>query len=154
MDANLPAIRRKQHKNTKIPPKHKRFADQYVVDYNGTQAAIRAGYNPKSAAQKASLLLTYQKIQSYITKIEENAAKELGITHRTILNDLKQIADTCKDKNSDHYSPGAATKALELLGKHLGTFDTKVTDLDKRPAFVGININMGDKPSIEMIREE
>ena len=51
------------------------------------------------------------------------------------------------------FNPACATRALELLGKHLGTFEPKIQDLEQRPAFVGININFGDKPSVEILRK-
>jgi len=52
------------------------------------------------------------------------------------------------------FNPACATRALELLGKHLGTFEPKIKDLEQRPAFVGINIHMGDKPRLEIIRDK
>lgn len=49
-----------------LSPQHKRFADEYLVDLNGTQAAIRAGYSEKSAAVTASRLLRNANIRAYI----------------------------------------------------------------------------------------
>ena len=46
--------------------KQKRFCDEYLIDTNGTQAAIRAGYSKKTARQIADNLLSKVDIKSYI----------------------------------------------------------------------------------------
>ena len=52
----------------KLTAKQQRFCDEYLIDLNGTQAAIRAGYSPKTATQAAARLLTNVKVQEYIAK--------------------------------------------------------------------------------------
>jgi phage terminase small subunit len=52
----------------KLTAKQQRFCDEYLIDLNATQAAIRAGYSPKTAAQAAARLLTNVKVQEYIAK--------------------------------------------------------------------------------------
>ena len=53
--------------------KQKRFADEYLIDLNATQAAIRAGYSPRSAAEQASRLLKNVKVRAYIDeRMDEN----------------------------------------------------------------------------------
>ena len=47
----------------KLTAKQQRFCDEYLIDLNATQAAIRAGYSPKTAAQAAARLLTNVKVQ-------------------------------------------------------------------------------------------
>ena len=46
-----------------LGPKIGRFVDEYQVDLNGTQAAIRAGYSERTAAQQASRLLRNVKVR-------------------------------------------------------------------------------------------
>lgn len=46
--------------------KQKRFAQEYLIDCNGTQAAIRAGYSPISAYSEASRLLRNDNVQNYL----------------------------------------------------------------------------------------
>lgn len=131
-----------------LTPKQLQFAKEYVIDHNGAAAAVRAGYSVKSANVQASRLLTRDNIRSHIGSLEQSAAHDLGITHRTILSDIKAGIEQCK---KDDNAMGVF-KGCELLGKHLGTFEPKVRDLEQRPAFVGININMGPKPSVEILR--
>lgn len=46
----------------------RRFCDEYLIDLNGTQAAIRAGYSPRSAHSRANKLLRREDVQGYIRK--------------------------------------------------------------------------------------
>lgn len=46
--------------------KQRRFVDEYLVDLNATQAAIRAGYSPKTAGSQAFDLLKKPEIHEYI----------------------------------------------------------------------------------------
>ncbi|SCM82395.1 Terminase small subunit (fragment) [uncultured Sporomusa sp.] len=50
----------------KLNARHKRFVTEYLEDLNGTQAAIRAGYSPRTAAEQAARLLTNVKVQEAI----------------------------------------------------------------------------------------
>ena len=49
-----------------LTDKQKRFCEEYLIDLNATQAAIRAGYSPKTAEQTASRLLRNVNVQEYI----------------------------------------------------------------------------------------
>ena len=46
-----------------LTPKQQRFVDEYLIDLNGTQAAIRAGYSPDTAQEQASRLLSIVMVQ-------------------------------------------------------------------------------------------
>ena len=51
-----------------LTKKQKRFCDEYLIDLNATQAAARAGYSKKTAAQTAARLLTNVNVQECIEK--------------------------------------------------------------------------------------
>jgi phage terminase small subunit len=69
------------------------FIAEYIVDRNGTRAAIAAGYAPKSAAVQASRLLTTDKVRRAVnTHREEVIAKVQQDTGITIERTLKEIA--------------------------------------------------------------
>lgn len=70
----------------------KRFAQEYVLDWNATQAAIRAGYAKKTAAQQGSRLLSNVKIQAFIKKCQADTARIAGVSHLMIVLELKKIA--------------------------------------------------------------
>lgn len=63
----------------KLTEKQKRFCEEYIKDYNGTQSYIRAGYattNPNSARVEASKLLTNPNIKHYIGELTDNITKD------------------------------------------------------------------------------
>ena len=62
----------------KLTEKQKRFCDEYLIDLNATQAAIRAGYSPRTAEQAASRLLSFVKVQDEISKEMAEATNEKG----------------------------------------------------------------------------
>ncbi len=55
------------------------FVNEYLVDFNATQAAIRAKYSPHTARQQATRLLTKAHIQDAIVKRREDLQKEYDI---------------------------------------------------------------------------
>jgi phage terminase small subunit len=74
--------------------KERLFAAEYLKDKNGKQAAIRAGYSPKTAEQQASRLLrkvkVRQAIEKHFSKVEEEAIVKVS----DVLLELKRIALT------------------------------------------------------------
>ena len=58
----------------RLNPKQKRFCEEYIVDLNATQAAIRAGYSERTAGSQAHDLLKKPEIQTYIAKLQEAIA--------------------------------------------------------------------------------
>lgn len=76
----------------KLLPKHKRFCEEYTVDFNGLQAAIRAGYSKKTANQQASRLLTNANIQQYIRQLQEKLSQKTEITKERIIAEYAKLA--------------------------------------------------------------
>lgn len=75
-----------------ISEKQKRFCREYVIDSNATQAAIRAGYSKKTAAEQASRLLTNVKIQEYLQSIQKKVEDKLGASAERTLAEICRIA--------------------------------------------------------------
>lgn len=72
--------------------KQKRFCEEYLIDLNATQAAIRAGYSPKTAEQTASRLLRNVKVQEYIAKRQKELSRSTEITQERVIKELALIA--------------------------------------------------------------
>lgn len=72
---------------------HRLFALEYLKDFNGRQAAIRAGFSERSAAQIASRLLTKDNIQKYITSAVEARARDLGDESDKALEMVQAVAE-------------------------------------------------------------
>jgi phage terminase small subunit len=76
----------------KITPKQERFVEQYLIDLNATQAAIRAGYSRKTAKQQASRLLTNVDLAAAIAAGKERLAAKAELTAKRVLEELRRIA--------------------------------------------------------------
>lgn len=72
--------------------KQKLFIQEYLIDLNATQAAIRAGYSKKTAQEQGSRLLSKVIIQEAIQKAMKERAARTGITADHILNEIAIIA--------------------------------------------------------------
>ncbi len=76
---------------SQLTPKQKTFCQQYLIDLNGKQAAIRAGYSARTAEFQASRLLSFVKVQKYLQKLQAEARKRTDITKDEILSELASI---------------------------------------------------------------
>lgn len=76
----------------KLTEKQQRFVEEYLIDLNATQAAIRAGYSVKTADQQGSRLLTIVKVQEEITKAMAERSRRTGINQDRVLQELARIA--------------------------------------------------------------
>ncbi len=72
--------------------RQRRFGREYVIDQNGTQAAIRAGYSPKTATAMASRLLTKVKVRAYIAELMAPAVKATELSVERVLKELTRLA--------------------------------------------------------------
>jgi phage terminase small subunit len=120
-----------------ITPKQRRFVEEYLIDLNATQAAIRAGYSPKTAEVQGSRLLSNAKVQAAVSEGQNNRAARTQIDADWVLKRLVENVDRAMQvvavKDSEGASTGefkyegnVANQALGLIGKHLGMFTDKV----------------------------
>ena len=72
--------------------KQNRFVEEYLIDLNATQAAIRAGYSVKTADQQASRMLTNVKVQTAIAKAMAERSKRTGVNQDRIVLELAKLA--------------------------------------------------------------
>ena len=132
---------------SELEEKQKMFCKEYLVDFNGTQAAIRAGYSKKTANEQASRLLTKVNVQTYLKKLIENRNKRTNITQDDVVADIIKVKDRCMqneavlDKEGNEtgiykFDSNGANKALDMLMKHTGGYETD----NKQKAF-NISVN-------------
>lgn len=67
------------------------FCHEFIIDFNQTQAAIRAGYSEKSAAATASRLLNNDNIQEEIRRLQAERNERTGVTADFVVNKLHDI---------------------------------------------------------------
>jgi phage terminase small subunit len=123
--------------------RQKRFVEEYLIDLNATQAAIRAGYSKNRANAIGYDLLTNTDIQSAINSALAERAEKTKITAEYVLGNLKEVVERSlqrapvfaakgqqaqDDEGRDvwEFNASGANKALELLGRHLGMFKDRV----------------------------
>lgn len=113
---------------SKLNPKQERFCQEYLIDLNATQAAIRSGYSEKTAKAIGSENLTKPDIMARVQELTKAREERTEITADGVLKDIYKISQELMAKNSDKL------KALELLGRHLKLFTdiVKHEGLEKR----------------------
>ena len=77
---------------SRFTPKQKRFVEEYLIDLNATQAAIRAGYSPETAKEIGNQNLTKRHIQRAIACAMAERSKRTGVNQDRIVLELAKIA--------------------------------------------------------------
>lgn len=72
--------------------RQQQFCEEYLIDLNATQAAIRAGYSKKTANEQGARLLANVSIQEYVQQRRKVLQKGLEITQERVLNEYAKIA--------------------------------------------------------------
>lgn len=115
-----------------LTAKQQTFVDEYLIDLNATQAAIRAGYSEKTAGQIGEQNLKKLEIANAIKQAIDSRSTETGITAKKVLEDIELIKQHAMKKGYDAHGNEvmnnypAALKACELQGKHVGAWIDKV----------------------------
>lgn len=104
----------------RLTEKQKRFCDEYLVDYNATQAAVRAGYSVKSAYSIGEENLRKPELKTYIDERLEQLRSAKTATATEVMEFLTEVM---RDEDESSVS---RLKAAELLGKRFGLFTDKV----------------------------
>ncbi len=134
--------------NTKtLTPKQQRFIDEYLIDLNATQAAIRAGYSSRTARAIACENLAKPDIQEAIAEAKRERSEATKIDSDWVLREAVALYQRCiqeikpalhpksrrqlKDDSGNllfTFNAAAANRALELVGKHvdIGAFKDRL----------------------------
>jgi phage terminase small subunit len=75
-----------------LSAKQQRFVEEYLVDLNATQAAIRAGYAEKTAAEQACRMLTKAKIADAVTAGRAALSNRTGVSAQRVIEEYRRIA--------------------------------------------------------------
>jgi phage terminase small subunit len=130
-----------------LTAKQRAFCDEYLIDLNATQAAIRAGYSEKTAYSIGNENLNKPEISDYLVKAKAERSEKTKIDAAWVLNQAVALHNRCMqtepviDRNGDHvkdedgcplyrFEHAGASKSLELIGKHVGVqaFTDKVVN--------------------------
>lgn len=125
----------------KLTAKQQRFCDEYLIDLNASQAAIRAGYSPNTAEQQASRLLRIVKVQDEIAKEMAERSKRTGINQNRVLTEIAKMAfvniddvidlDTAQVKQTATKNDLACIQSIKIKPTEFGT-EREVRLCDKK----------------------
>lgn len=138
-----------------LSPKQAAFVSEYLIDKNGTQAAIRAGYSPKTANEQAARLLANVSIRQAVDAGMSKQLEANGITaERTLreiarlgFSDLRKLFDDNGSLKAIHTlgdDEAACLAAVEVTKKNLTAGDGQIDTV--------LKVKVWDKPhSLEML---
>lgn len=128
--------------------KQKRFCDEYLIDCNATQAAIRAGYNEKTAYSQGQRMLKNVEVKTYIDeRLEEMHNKKTADAREVIEYLTSVMRGECTEQTLQLVGEGVQRiinidvsarerlKAAELIGKRYGMFKDNVS-VDLEPVVI------------------
>lgn len=129
-----------------LTPKQQRFVEEYLIDLNATQAAIRAGYSEKTAYAVGHENLKKPEIAKALSAARGERSQRTEITADYVLSTILETVERCKqavpvtDKTGKQvvvetedgelvpaytFDSKAVLRGCELLGKHLALFTDK-----------------------------
>lgn len=97
----------------KLTPKQQRFVQEYLIDFNATQAAIRAGYSEKTAYSQGQRLLKNVEANAAIQRLGGKTAAKLDMSREWIMQELRYVAGA---RASDFLQ--VKTEPTQRLGIH------------------------------------
>ncbi len=142
-----------------LTAKQKRFVEEFLIDLNGTQAAIRAGYAEKGAEKQAFRMSRNVRVQAAIQKAQEQRAQRTEINQDFVAKELKRNYEHCSrrfvrlGKNQEqlkvmnengqwesdlYFDIANSLRLLEMMARHTGFYDA-----DKSGA--GVTVIIGEK---------
>lgn len=136
----------------KLTEKQKRFVEEYLIDLNATQAAVRAGYSTKTANEQGSRLLANVSIKNAVDKAMAERSKRTGINQDRVLQELAKMGfakitdvidpETAKVKQDASEDDLACIQSIKIKPNEWGT-EREVKMYDKRAALVDIGRHLG-----------
>lgn len=143
-----------------LTDKQQAFVNEYLIDLNATQAAIRAGYSEKTANPQGNRLLANVSVADAIAKAKADRSSRTEISQDYVIKAIVETIERCSqarpvyDKSGElvmmetpngelapvyKYDATNVLKGAELLGRHLVMF----TDKSEVQTDGNININIG-----------
>lgn len=132
--------------------KQKRFVEEYLIDLNATQAAIRSGYSVDTAGSIGAENLKKPEIKKAIAKAMAERSKRTGISQDRVLTELAKIGfakitdvvdpETAKVRADALDDDLACIQSVKIKPNEFGT-EREVKMYDKRAALVDLGKHLG-----------
>jgi hypothetical protein len=110
-----------KHDKDGLTLRQSQFIGEYLRTKNARQAAIAAGYSPNGAASNGAKLLTLPAVKEKIDREMNRIQRKTGVTAEWVLEQLAAVA------GQEDVAQSTKVRALELLAKHLGMLEERVT---------------------------
>ena len=123
----------------RLTERQRRFCEEYLIDGNASQAAIRAGYSKRSATVVSTTLMKNPQVQAYLKKLLDELHSAKVADAQEVLEyltsimrgeqreqTLQLVGDGMQDITSIDVAAKDRLKAAELLGKRYGIFKENV----------------------------
>lgn len=98
-----------------LTAKQERFCEEYIVDLNATQAAIRAGYSDNCASEIGYENLSKPQIAERIAEMKAERSQRTKVDADWVLTQASETFSECREK--ERYSAGASY--LRMVGSHV-----------------------------------
>ena len=128
--------------------KHQRFCEEYIIDHNATQAAIRAGYSAKTAKQIGSRLLTYVDVQECIREKSAKITKQSIASAEEVLEFMSRVMRGEETEEIVRFTSDGASVSVESAPKMADRLRASES-LAKHYALLGDKVEV-TKPKTEL----
>ena len=127
-----------------MSPRHRRFAAEYLIDLNGTQAAIRAGYKTRSASAQASRLLRRPDVAALIKEGMRERSRRTAVEADQVLTELARIAFADLRSSAEWGPDGVFPKPSKELDEDAARAVAEVTQTQSRTGSM-VKVKLFDK---------
>ena len=117
-----------------MTPKQQRFAEEYVIDSNATQAAIRAGYSEHTAKSQGQRLLTKVDVAAAIQGMQAELRERTAVTVESISDQLDAAYEQAKDNGQAAAMVQACMGLAKLHGLLIDKTENVTKAIDMTPA--------------------
>ena len=136
-----------------LEPKQQRFVEQYIIDLNGSAAAIRAGYAPRSSKEIAYELLTRPHVRAAVERAKLQRAVAVGVTQAMVLDQMAALANSSvahyviDDDGQVQLAEGAPSNAMSAIQSIRKKTTQKVDRNGEVSITYDVELKLWDKPT-------
>ena len=107
--------------------------DEYLIDLNATQAAIRAGYSEKNAHKIGPELIGKTRIAEALREAQKERQERTFISQDRVIREIAENAfKPASDAPDSEFKHASKAKYLDMLCKHLGAYDGANRDTEEK----------------------
>lgn len=131
-----------------LPKRRAAFVAEYLIDLNGTQAAIRAGYSPHTANEQAAQLLADVSVAAHVERAKAQRFARVNTTADSVLHEVSLLAQSCVEhyEVDDFGNLRAAEGAPEGAMRAVASVKKKIRHAKDGSITYEVEFRLWDKP--------